>query len=401
MSLPLSLPLSRPVYLDYAATTPVDPRVAEQMLRYLGSQAEFGNPGSTTHAYGWAAEKAVDQARRQVAAAVGANPREIIWTSGATESNNLALKGAAKQYQKKGRHLITCKTEHKAVLDACLQLEREGFEVTYLNPEPNGLLDLDKLKGVIRDDTLLVSIMQVNNEIGVIQDIAAIGQLTRERGALLHVDAAQSVGKVRLNLAELNVDLMSFCAHKVYGPKGIGALYVRRRPRLRLEALIHGGGQERGLRAGTLPTHQIAAMGLAFELAAAEFEADKQRLIHYRQQLWQTLQDLGAIELNGDPDSCVAGIMNVSFAAIDGEALMMALDDIAVSTGSACTSAMQEPSHVLRAIGCDAERAHGSIRLSFGRFTTQAEINHTCERLRQAVNHLRNLSPLWEAESIT
>ncbi|MBK1691513.1 IscS subfamily cysteine desulfurase [Ectothiorhodospira mobilis] len=385
-----------PIYLDYAATTPVDDRVAEEMCRYLTRGGCYGNAASRSHALGWEAERAVERAREQVAALVGADPREIIWTSGATESDNLALKGAAHFYQKKGRHIVTLKTEHKAVLDSCRQLEREGFEVTYLEPEPDGLLDLDRLGAALRDDTILVSIMHVNNEIGVIQDLEAIGGLTRERGIVFHVDAAQSAGKLPIDLGALPVDLMSFSGHKIYGPKGIGALYVRRKPRVRLEAQMHGGGHERGLRSGTLPTHQIVGMGEAFRIAAEEMEAEAARLQALRERLWSGLAQMEEVYLNGHPERRVAGILNCSFNFVEGESLIMALRDIAVSSGSACTSASLEPSYVLRALGRDDELAHSSIRFSLGRYTTEAEIDHTVELVRAAVGRLRDLSPLWE-----
>ncbi len=385
-----------PIYMDYSATTPVDPRVADKMCSCLTLEGDFGNPASRSHAYGWGAESLVEEARRQVAALVNADPKEIIWTSGATESNNLAIKGAARFYQKKGKHILTCRTEHKAVLDSCRQLEREGFEVTYLDPEPNGLIDLDKLAAALRNDTSLVSIMHVNNEIGVIQDIAAIGDLTRARKILFHVDAAQSVGKLPIDLDGLNVDLMSFSAHKIYGPKGIGALYVRRKPRVRLEAQMHGGGHERGLRSGTLPTHQIVGMGEAFRIAGAEMADDNDRIRSLRNRLWDGLRDMEEVYLNGDLEQRVAGNLNVSFNFVEGESLIMALKDMAVSSGSACTSASLEPSYVLRALGREDELAHSSIRLSIGRFTTQAEVDYVVSRIREQVQRLRELSPLWD-----
>ncbi len=385
-----------PIYLDYSATTPVDPRAAEKMCAYLTPDGEFGNPASRSHPYGWAAEEAVEAARGHIADLVNANPKEIIFTSGATESDNLALKGAAHFYRKKGNHLVTVKTEHKAVLDTCRQLEREGFDVTYLDVEANGLLDLDKLKAALRDDTLLVSVMHVNNEIGVIQDIAAIGDITRERKILFHVDAAQSAGKVPIDLDALNVDLMSFSAHKIYGPKGIGALYVQRKPRIRLEAQMHGGGHERGLRSGTLATHQIVGMGEAFRLAKAEMASDNARLMTLRNRLWDGLKDMEEVYLNGDPEQRIAGNLNVSFNYVEGESLIMALKDLAVSSGSACTSASLEPSYVLRALGRDDELAHSSIRFTLGRFTTEAEIDHVIKEVREQVQRLRELSPLWD-----
>jgi cysteine desulfurase len=359
-------------------------------------EGDFGNPASRSHAYGWGAESLVEEARQQVAALVNADPKEIIWTSGATESDNLAIKGAARFYQKKGKHILTCKTEHKAVLDSCRQLEREGFEVTYLDPEPSGLMDLEKLAAALRNDTSLVSIMHVNNEIGVIQDIAAIGELTRSRKILFHVDAAQSVGKLPIDLVELKVDLMSFSAHKIYGPKGIGALYVRRKPRVRLEAQMHGGGHERGLRSGTLPTHQIVGMGEAFRIAGAEMIDDNDRIRSLRNRLWDGLKDMEEVYLNGDLERRVAGNLNVSFNFVEGESLIMALKDMAVSSGSACTSASLEPSYVLRALGREDELAHSSIRLSIGRFTTQAEVDYVVSRIREQVERLRALSPLWD-----
>ncbi len=385
-----------PIYLDYAATTPVDPRVAETMGRYLTLAGCFGNPSSHTHVYGRAAAQAVAAARAQVAALVNADPEAIVWTSGATEANNLAIKGAAYGYRQQGRHLVTSKTEHKAVLDVCRQLEREGFEVTYLDPEPSGLLDLDKLAAALRPDTRLVSIMHVNNETGVIQDLAAIGQLTRNRGVLFHVDAAQSAGKVPIDLQALAVDLMSFSAHKNYGPKGIGALYVRRFPTLRLAAQIHGGGQEQGLRAGTLATHQIAGMGEAFRLAQMEMAADGERIRRLRDRLWRGLRELEEIQVNGDPERRAAGFLNLSFNFIDGEALLAALPDLAVSSGSACASANPEPSHVLRALGRSDPLARSAIRFSLGRFTTAAEIDYAIMAVGTAVTRLRELSPFWE-----
>ena len=385
-----------PIYLDYAATTPVDPRVAEIMGRYLTLAGCFGNPSSHSHVYGRAAAQAVATARAQVAGLVNADPEAIVWTSGATEANNLAIKGVAYGYRQQGRHLVTSKTEHRAVLDVCRQLEREGFEVTYLDPEPGGLIDLDKLAAALRRDTLLVSLMHVNNETGVIQDIAAIGHLTRSRGVLLHVDAAQSAGKVPIDLHALPVDLMSFSAHKNYGPKGIGALYVRRFPKLRLAAQIHGGGQEHGLRAGTLATHQIAGMGEAFRLAQTEMAADSERMCRLRDRLGCGLRELEDIQLNGDPERRAAGFLNLSFSFIDGEALLAALPDLAVSSGSACASAHPEPSHVLRALGRSDPLARSAIRFSLGRFTTAAEIDCAIMAVGAAVTRLRELSPFWE-----
>ncbi|MGD8998957.1 MAG: IscS subfamily cysteine desulfurase [Granulosicoccaceae bacterium] len=385
-----------PIFLDYSATTPVDPRVAEKMMACLTLDGNFGNPASRSHAYGWNAEEAVENARKQVADLINADPREIIWTSGATESDNLAIKGAAHFYQKKGKHIITVKTEHKAVLDSCRQLEREGFEVTYMDPEENGLLDLDKLEQAMRDDTILVSVMHVNNEIGVIQDIAAIGELCRSRGVIFHVDGAQSAGKVEIDMQKMKVDLMSFSAHKIYGPKGIGALYVRRKPRVRLEAQMHGGGHERGLRSGTLPTHQIVGMGEAFRLAREEMAADNARLVVLRQRLLDGIKDIEEVYINGDMEHRIPGNLNISFNFVEGESLMMALKDLAVSSGSACTSASLEPSYVLRAIGRNDELAHSSIRFTIGRFTTEEEIDYTIDLLHKHIEKLRELSPLWE-----
>ncbi|MCG7871674.1 MAG: IscS subfamily cysteine desulfurase [Candidatus Thiodiazotropha lotti] len=385
-----------PIYMDYSATTPVDPRVAELMCSYLTPDGDFGNPASRSHAFGWAADEAVGKARRQVADLVNADPKEIVWTSGATESNNLAIKGVAEFYVKKGRHIITCKTEHKAVLDTCRQLERQGYEITYLDPEPNGLIDLQKLESSLREDTILVSIMHVNNEIGVIQNIEAIGEITRERKILLHVDAAQSAGKVPIDLQNLKVDLMSFSAHKIYGPKGIGALYVRRKPRVRLEAQTHGGGHERGMRSGTLATHQIVGMGEAFRLAQQEMAAENERILGLRQRLWDGIKDMEEVYLNGDESHRVAGNLNVSFAFVEGESLIMALKDLAVSSGSACTSASLEPSYVLRALGREDELAHSSIRFTLGRFSTVDEVDYAINKIRSEVERLRELSPLWE-----
>ena len=385
-----------PIYMDYSATTPVDPRVAERLCCCLTLDGVFGNPASRSHAFGWQAEAAVDEARNEVAALVNADPKEIVWTSGATESDNLAIKGAASFYQKKGRHIVTCKTEHKAVLDTCRQLERQGFDVTYLDPEPNGLIDLDKLTASLRPDTVLLSLMHVNNEIGVIQDIEAIGEITRERGILFHVDAAQSAGKVPIDLQRMKVDLMSFSAHKIYGPKGIGALYVGRKPRVRIEAQTHGGGHERGMRSGTLPTHQIVGMGEAFRLAREEMASENERVLALRRRLWAGIRDLDQVFLNGDADRRVAGNLNVSFAFVEGESLVMALKDLAVSSGSACTSASLEPSYVLRALGREDELAHSSIRFTLGRFSTQDEVDYAVAKIREQVERLRQLSPLWD-----
>ena len=386
----------RPIYLDYAATTPVDPRVAEQMMQYLTPVGAFGNPASRSHAFGWEADKAVEQAREHVAALVNADPKEIVWTSGATESDNLAIKGAAHFNERKGKHIITCKTEHKAVLDTCRQLEREGFEVTYLDPEPTGLIDLEKFKAAIRPDTTVVSIMHVNNETGVIQDIAALGEICRAHKIVFHVDAAQSAGKVPIDLDALKVDLMSFSAHKIYGPKGMGALYVRRKPRVRIEAQMHGGGHERGMRSGTLPTHQIVGMGEAFRIAKAEMQTETDRILMLRNRLWDGVKDIEEVYLNGDLEQRVAGILNVSFNFVEGESLMMSLKGLAMSSGSACTSASLEPSYVLRALGRNDELAHSSLRLSLGRFTTVDEIDYAIKSIRGAVDKLRELSPLWE-----
>ncbi len=383
-----------PIYLDYSATTPVDPRVAERMIPYLTEQ--FGNPASRSHEFGWEAEKAVEEARGEVAALVNADPREIAWTSGATESDNLAIKGAAQFYKGKGKHLITVKTEHKAVLDPMRELERQGFEVTYLDPEPNGLLDLDKFAAAIRPDTLLASVMHVNNEIGVIQDIEAIGELCRSKGVLFHVDAAQSTGKAPIDLAKLKVDLMSFSAHKTYGPKGIGALYVRRKPRVRLEAQMHGGGHERGMRSGTLATHQIVGMGAAFRIAKEEMASENERIRMLRDKLWAGISTLDEVHLNGDMQRRVPHNLNASFNFVEGESLMMAIKDLAVSSGSACTSASLEPSYVLKALGHSDELAHSSIRFSIGRFTTGEDIDYAIQIIRKHVGKLREMSPLWD-----
>jgi cysteine desulfurase len=366
------------------------------MCSYLTRQGNFGNPASRSHQFGWDADTAVTEARTNVAALINADPREIVWTSGATESDNLAIKGAAHFYKKQGRHIVTIKTEHKAVLDSCRQLEREGYEVTYLDPEPSGLLDLEKLKAALRDDTILVSVMHVNNEIGVIQDIAAIGELCRERKIIFHVDAAQSAGKIPIDMQTLKVDLMSFSAHKIYGPKGIGALYVRRKPRVRIEAQMHGGGHERGMRSGTLATHQIVGMGEAFRIAREEMATENERIRMLRDRLWNGLKDMEEVYLNGDMDHRIPGNLNVSFNYVEGESLIMALKDMAVSSGSACTSASLEPSYVLRALGRNDELAHSSIRFSIGRYTTEDEIDYIIERVTEKVSKLRELSPLWE-----
>ncbi len=383
-----------PIYLDYSATTPVDPRVAEKMIPYLVEK--FGNPASRSHAFGWEAEAAVEAARDQVAALVNADPKEIVWTSGATESNNLAIKGAANFYSGKGKHLITVKTEHKAVLDTCRELERQGFEVTYLDVQENGLIDLEVFKAAIRPDTIVVSVMFVNNEIGVIQPIAEIGEICREKGIIFHVDAAQATGKVEIDLATLKVDLMSFSAHKTYGPKGIGALYVRRKPRIRLEAQMHGGGHERGFRSGTLPTHQIVGMGEAFRVAREEMVAENARIGALRDRLLKGLSGIEAVYINGDLEQRVPHNLNISFAYVEGESMLMAVKDLAVSSGSACTSASLEPSYVLRALGREDELAHSSIRFTLGRFTTAEEIDYAVDLLRLKIGKLRELSPLWE-----
>jgi cysteine desulfurase len=383
-----------PIYMDYSATTPVDPRVAAVMIPYLTEK--FGNPASRSHAYGWVADEAVELARAQVAALVNADPKEIVWTSGATESNNLALKGAAHFYSGKGKHIITMLTEHKAILDTVRELERQGFSATYLSPEPDGLLDLEKFKAALRPDTTIVSIMLVNNEIGVVQDIAAIGEICRDKGILFHVDAAQGTGKVPIDLQKLKVDMMSFSAHKTYGPKGIGALYVRRKPRVRIEAQMHGGGHERGMRSGTLATHQIVGMGEAFRIAQEEMATENERVRMLRDRLWQGLSDMEEVHLNGDMERRVPHNLNVSFNYVEGESMIMAVKDIAVSSGSACTSASLEPSYVLRALGRSDELAHSSIRFSVGRFTTVEEIDYVVALMKDKIGKLRELSPLWE-----
>jgi len=382
--------------MDYSATTPVDKRVAEKMAKYLTMEGDFGNPASRSHYYGWQAEKAVDEARSQVADLVGADPREIVWTSGATESNNLAIKGIANFYHKRGKHIITLKTEHKAVLDTCRQLEREGFEVTYLEPLSNGLLDISVFKNAIREDTILASIMHVNNEIGVIQDIQSIGDICREHKIFFHVDAAQSAGKVSIDLASLPVDLMSFSAHKIYGPKGMGALYVSRKPRVRLEAQMHGGGLERGMRSGTLATHQIVGMGEAFAIAKAEMLEEGKKIKQLRDRLLDGFADMEEVVINGDIKQRVPGNLNISFNYVEGESLMMAISDVAVSSGSACTSASLEPSYVLRALGLSDELAHSSIRFSIGRYTTEKDVDDAIRLVREKVEKLRDLSPLWD-----
>ena len=389
--------MKRPIYLDYASTTPVDPRVAARMMQFLTLDGDFGNPASRSHGYGWQAEEAVEHAREQVANLVNADPREIVWTSGATESNNLAVIGVAHFYAQKGKHIITSKIEHKAVLDPCRQLENEGYEVTYLEPEPGtGLIHPEAVAAAFRDDTIMVSLMMLNNELGTITDVAKIGEMTRARGIYLHVDAAQATGKVAIDLSTLKVDLMSFSAHKTYGPKGIGALFVRRSPRVRLQAQMLGGGHERGMRSGTLPTHQIVGMGEAFEIAGKEMVAEQARLKVLRDELWDGLRTLDEVYLNGDADQRVANILNVSFNFVEGESLMMALKDLAVSSGSACTSATLEPSYVLRALGLSDEMAHSSIRFSMGRFTTKDEVDQVLDFAKFAVDKLRALSPLWD-----
>lgn len=388
--------MSRSIYLDYSATTPCDPRVAEKMMQCLTIDGTFGNPASRSHKYGWDAEKLVDEARQNVAALIGADPREIVFTSGATESNNLAIKGTAAFHQSRGKHAITVKTEHKAVLDPMRQLERQGFEVTYLDVDNRGVVDLEAFKAAIRPDTILVSVMLVNNETGIKQHIKEIGAICREKKIVFHCDATQGVGKIPVDVTELNVDLMSFSAHKVYGPKGIGGLYVCRKPRARLEAIIHGGGHERGLRSGTLPTHQIVGMGEAYRIAKESLEEESKRINDLRMRLWDGLKDIEEIYLNGDLEFSAPGILNVSFNYIEGESLMMALKNIAVSSGSACTSASLEPSYVLRALGRDDELAHSSIRFSIGRFTTEKEIDEVIALMRGAVDKLRKLSPLWD-----
>ena len=388
--------MSRPIYLDYAATTPTDPRVAKKMCEYLDVDGIYGNAASRSHIYGWQAEEAIEIARKQVAELVNCDPREIVWTSGATESDNLAIKGIAHFYQKKGKHIITSKIEHKAVLDSCRQLEREGFEVTYLEPDARGVITPEAVIEALREETILVSLMHVNNEIGSVNDIAAIGEITRSKGVMFHVDAAQGAGKLEIDLASLKVDLMSFSAHKAYGPKGMGALFVRRKPRVRLEAQMHGGGHERGMRSGTLATHQIVGMGDAFRIAKQDFTEDDARIRALRARMWNGFSDMEAVSVNGDYENGVPGILNISFAYVEGESLMMAFKNIAVSSGSACTSASLEPSYVLRAIGLSDELAHSSIRFSIGRFTKEEEVDQVIEEVRHAVNKLRELSPLWD-----
>ena len=384
------------IYLDYASTTPVDPRVATKMMEFLTPEGEFGNPASRSHRFGWKADEAVEEARSHVANLVNCDPREIVWTSGATEADNLAIKGVARFYKSKGNHIITSKIEHKAVLDPCRQLEREGFEVTYLDPDESGVITPDSVKSAIQDNTVLVSIMHINNELGTVNDIEKIGEVTREHGAFFHVDAAQSTGKVDIDLQKICVDLMSFSAHKTYGPKGIGALYVRRKPRVRLEALIHGGGHERGMRSGTLATHQIVGMGEAFRLASKEMKEDHNKIVKFHEKFLDKVKEIDHVYINGDLDNKVPNILNVSFNFVEGESLIMGLKDIAVSSGSACTSASLEPSYVLRALGRKDELAHSSIRFSFGRFTSDDDVNNTLDILGNVVHRLRELSPLWE-----
>ena len=383
-----------PLYFDYSATTPVDPRVAQEMIPYLTEH--FGNASSRSHAYGWESEKGVEEARGHVAALINADPREIVWTSGATEGNNLAIKGAAQFYKTKGKHIITQKTEHKAVLDSCRELERQGFEVTYLDPEPNGIVDLEKLKPAIRPDTILMSIMMVNNEIGVIQPIAEMGEICRAKGIIFHCDAVQAAGKVEIDMERMKVDLLTLTAHKMYGPKGIGALYVRRKPRVRIEAQIHGGGHERGFRSGTLATHQIVGFGEAARIAKLEMAADNKRIRALRDKLLKGISELEEVYVNGDLERRIAGNLNVSFNFIEGESLIMAIKDMAVSSGSACTSASLEPSYVLRALGRSDELAHSSIRFTLGKYTTEEEVDYAIDLLRRKIAKLRELSPLWE-----
>ena len=392
----MSSNIKLPIYMDYASTTPVDPRVAKKISDHLTLDGNFGNPASRSHKFGWQAEEAVEEARSHVANLVNCDPREIVWTSGATEADNLAIKGIANFYQKNGKHIITSKIEHKAVLDPCRQLERDGFEVTYLEPSEGGLITAEAISSAIREDTILISIMHINNELGTINDLESIGTLAREKGIFFHVDAAQSTGKVAIDLTALPVDLMSFSAHKTYGPKGIGALFVRRKPRVRIEAQIHGGGHERGMRSGTLATHQIVGMGEAFRIAKEEMDADTKRVEALHKRFFESVSNIEEVYVNGDPDNKVSNILNISFAYVEGESLIMALKDIAVSSGSACTSASLEPSYVLRALGRKDELASSSIRFSFGRFTTDQEVDYTVSLINHAVERLRELSPLWE-----
>jgi cysteine desulfurase len=388
--------MQKPIYFDYLATTPVDPRVVEKMVHCLSMEGNFGNPASRSHIFGWKAEEAVENGRRQVADLIHADPREIVWTSGATESDNLAIKGVAHFYQKKGKHIITSKIEHKAVLDSCRQLEREGFEVTYLEPASNGIITPEAVAEALREDTILVSIMHANNEIGTVNDIAGIGEVTRNAGVLFHVDAAQSTGKIEINMDTMKVDLLAMSAHKMYGPKGIGALYVRRKPRVRLEAQMHGGGHERGMRSGTLATHQIVGMGEAARIAREDMALDAAHSRALRQRFWDGIKDIEEVHINGDEDARLPGAINVSIAFVEGESLIMSLKDLAISSGSACTSASLEPSYVLRALGLNDELAHSSLRFAFGRFTTEEDVDHAIAQLRTAVDKLRELSPLWD-----
>jgi cysteine desulfurase len=388
--------MQKPIYFDYLATTPVDPRVVDKMVHCLSIEGNFGNPASRSHLYGWKAEEAVENARRQVADLIKADPREIVWTSGATESDNLAIKGVAHFYGKKGKHIVTSKIEHKAVLDTCRHLEREGFAVTYLDPDPKGLISPETVAAALREDTILVSIMHANNEIGTVNDIAAIGEVTRNAGVLFHVDAAQSAGKIEIDMEQMKVDLLAMSGHKMYGPKGIGALYVRRKPRVRLEAQMHGGGHERGMRSGTLPTHQIVGMGEAAQLAREGMAQEAIKLQALRKRFWDGIKDIEEVYINGDDVHRLPGALNVSIAFVEGESLIMSLKDLAVSSGSACTSASLEPSYVLRALGLNDELAHSSLRLSFGRFTTEANVDTAVAQLRNAVEKLRELSPLWD-----
>jgi len=385
-----------PIYLDYLSTTPVDPRVVEAMTACLSTEGVFGNPASRSHGFGWKAEEAVENARSQVAELINADPREIVWTSGATESDNLAIKGVAHFYHKKGKHIITSKIEHKAVLDTCRQLEREGYEVTYLDPDDHGLTTPEMIRAALRDDTILVSVMHANNEIGVVNDVAGIGEICRDAGVLFHVDAAQGAGKVPLDMEHMKIDLLSMSAHKMYGPKGVGALYVRRKPRVRLEAQMHGGGHERGMRSGTLATHQLVGFGEAARIAREEMADEAHRLSALRTRFWDAISDIPEVHINGDRDQRLPGALNVSFAFVEGESLIMSLRDLAISSGSACTSASLEPSYVLRALGLNDEMAHSSLRFSFGRFTTEAEVDHAAACVRHAVEKLRELSPLWD-----
>jgi cysteine desulfurase len=388
--------MNLPIYLDYASTTPVDPAVADQMVEFLTPSGHFGNPASRSHMFGWQAEAAVEDARSDVAGLINADPREIVWTSGATEANNLAIKGCAHFNTRKGKHIITSKIEHKAVLDTCRQLEREGFEITYLNPDKHGLIQPQAIAEALREDTTVVSIMHVNNELGTLNDIAAIGKLCRENKVFFHVDAAQSAGKTAIDVEAMQVDMMSFSAHKIYGPKGIGALYVRRKPRVRIEAQMHGGGHERGMRSGTLPTHQIVGMGAAFKLGAEVLAEESARIKKLRTRLWEGVSDMQEVYLNGSSNQHVPGIINISFAYVEGESLIMALRDLAVSSGSACTSASLEPSYVLRALGLNDEMAHSSIRFSIGRYTSEKDVDDAIAKVRHAVEKLRELSPLWD-----